>query len=217
MRLNSALLLTSCLLLAACGDKTPNPADAKPAMNNAAVNPNAPPANTARPTISEAPAIAGSGCSDGSAKIEFQAQQDSFKLTLPSIEINEQRKNLTCNIAIPVTIPSGYQVSIIPLRFSGNLEGNGLQLELRREYFFAGSTGNPHINALALPSNNQFELQDAVNNEDNLQWSICGQDTNIRANTRVLFKGGAGQANITLSSTDPADPLLFKLNYRACQ
>jgi hypothetical protein len=235
MRFNYFMLALGCCLLSSCGDKTANSPTASadlspPATTTAPVAATSAPAtNTAinttvvsaatTPVIADAPAIAGSGCSAGSSQLEFQPKQDSFKLTLAELEVGTaqgQKSNVTCNFAIPVTVPAGYQVSILPLHFAGNLVGSGLKIELRREYFFAGTTGTPQVSPFALPANSQFELSDPINNDDSLQWSLCGQDTNIRLNLRLLIKGGEGQAKIKLSSTDTAQPDLFKLNYRAC-
>lgn len=229
MRFNYLILALSCCLLSACGDKPANNQATSPDLAPMPSNPAA--ATTATPTtsaatnnaatavITDVPAIAGSGCIEGSAQLEFQPQQTSFKLSLAELEVGTaqgQKTNITCTFAIPVTVPAGYQVSIIPLHFAGNLTGNGLKIEVRREYFFAGTTGTPQVSALALPADNPFELSDQLNPDDSLQWSLCGQDTNIRANTRILVKGGEGQAKIKISSTDTAQPNLFTLNVRPC-
>lgn len=220
MRFQYSILILSSCLLAACGDKT-TPSPVPPSETAASTN-NAAATNmtgAATPVITDVPAIAGSGCAAGSAQLEFQAKQASFQLTLAELEVGtgqNQKRNITCNLAIPVTIPAGYQVSIVPLHFTGTLEGNGLQLEIRREYFFAGTTGTPQVSALALPSNSQFEISDMVKDDDTLQWSSCGQDANVRANTRILVKSGEGQAKVKISSTDATQPTVFKLNYRPC-
>ncbi len=218
MRSHSALLILSCCCLVSCGGKT---------VNNHAPSPELPTSTTPNPTtggvslpvIAETPAIAGSGCPAGSEQVELQPQAASFKLSLNELAIGtgqDQQGNITCNLAIPVTVPNGYQVSLIPLHFTGSLSGNGLKIELRREYFFAGSTGTPQISTLALPTDSQFTISDSLNPEDTRQWSGCGQDTNLRVNLRLRLKGGEGQAKLNISSTDKAEPTLFKLNYRVC-
>lgn len=217
MRSHYVLLLLSCWFLASCDDKTVNNQANSPELP-ANSNPNT--GSATLPVLAETPAIAGSGCPEGSAQLELQPPSASFKLTLNELAIGTgqgQNGNLTCNLAIPVTVPNGYQVSLIPLHFAGNLSGNGLTIELRREYFFAGSTGASQVNSLALPTDSQFAISDSVNPDDTLQWSNCGQDTNIRVNLRLRIKGGEGQANLKISSTDKAELTLFKLNYRVCQ
>lgn len=224
MRSHYVLLMLSCWLLASCGDKAPNnqvtspelPTQPAPALPTPTTNT---PSNSALPMIADTPAIAGSGCPADSAQLEFQPRQASFKLRINELELGTaqgQATHITCNLAITVTVPTGYQVSILPLHFAGNLTGNGLSIELRREYFFAGTTGTPQVSRFALPKDSQFEISDSLKNEDALQWSSCGQDTNIRVNTRILVKGGEGQAKLKISSTDTAQAALFKLNYRAC-
>lgn len=218
------LVLSSCFLVS-CGDKTANNQAASPDLPAqpvpAPANPNTGTAGaSALPFIVDTPSVAGSGCPAGDAQLEFQPQQTSFKLILNALEVGTaqgQNNNLTCNLAIPVTVPAGYQVSVLPLHFAGSLSGNALKLELRREYFFAGTTGTPQVSSLALPTDSQFDISDKVNEEDTLHWSSCGQDTIIRVNTRVLTKGGEGQAKLNISSTDKAEPTVFKLNYRACR
>lgn len=217
MRSHYILLLLSCWFLASCGDKAVNNQASSPELP-ASSNPNT--GSATLPVLAETPAIAGSGCPAGSEQFELQPQAASFKLSLNELAIGttqDQQGNITCNLAIPVTVPNGYQVSLIPLHFTGNLSGNGLSIELRRAYFFAGSTGTPQVSHLALPIDSQFSISDSVDPEDTLQWSNCGQDTNIRVNLRLRIKGGEGQANLKISSTDKAEPTLFKLNYRVCQ
>lgn len=224
MRSHYFLLMLACYFLISCGDKTANNQAASPDLpaNPAPATPNpntGTASNSALPVITDLPSVAGSGCAAGSEQLEFQPQQASFKLSINELQVGTaqgQKTNLTCNLAIPVTVPAGYQVSIVPLHFAGNLTGNGLKLELRREYFFAGTTGTPQVSALSLPNDSEFDISDTVNDEDTLQWSGCGQDTIIRANTRLLVKGGEGQATLSFSSTDTTAPTLFKLNYRAC-
>lgn len=217
MRSHSVLLILSCCFLASCDDKAVNNQASSPELA-ATSNPNT--GGVSLPVLAEAPVIAGSGCPAGSEQLELRPQSASFKLSLAEWVIGtgqDQNGNITCNIAIPVTVPNGYQVSLIPLHFTGSLSGNGLSIELRREYFFAGSTGTPQVSHLTLPTDSQFVISDSVNPQDTLQWSACGQDTNIRVNMRLRIKGGEGQANLNISSTDTAEPTLFKLNYRVCQ
>ncbi|HMT92360.1 DUF4360 domain-containing protein [uncultured Thiothrix sp.] len=217
MRSHSVLLILSCCFLASCGDKAINNQASSPELP-ASSNPNT--GSVSLPVLAETPAIAGSGCPAGSAQVELQPQSASIKLRFNDLVIGtgqDQNGNITCNLAIPVTVPNGYQVSLIPLHFTGNLSGNGLTIELRRAYFFAGSIGASQVSSLALPTDSQFSISDSVNPEDTLQWSNCGQDTNIRVNLRLRIKGGEGQANLKISSTDKAEPTLFKLNYRVCQ
>lgn len=222
MRFHYLLILLSGSLLVACGDKTannqatPEPAATTATTATATTAPAAP--STATPMISDLPAIAGSGCAAGNAKIEVQSNKDSFTLNLAELEAGTegQKTNITCTLAIPVSVPAGYQVSILPMHFKGSLAGNGLKVELRREYFFAGTTGTPEVSSLSSPADSSFDISDTVNNDDVTQWSICGEDTNIRANVRLIVKAGQGLAKLVISSGDTAQPNLFKLNYRPC-
>ena len=224
-----SVLLLSGLLLIACGEKKPDTAPTNPTTTsttdtttttpNTATTTSTTPATPAAtstspsevlPSIASEPVLAGSGCAAGSAKVEFQAGQSSFTLTLQPMTLKQGR--ITCNLAIPVTVPNGYQVALLPLRFTGTLQGNGAELTLHRTYFTAGDIGTPQINTLTA-KDSPFTVADSFADEQ--QWAKCGEDVNLRVNMSAMLQGN-GQGTITLNSTDPDNPTVFKLNYRKC-
>ena len=172
---------------------------------------------TALPFFANSPDFAGTGCKARTDVLTFQPNQQSFSLNLPPMEVGTktgQSRRVTCNLVMPVSVPQGYQVALMPLHFAGTVEGSTLQVELRREYFFAGSLGNPLTDTLSMQNANSVDVIDSFT--DDSQWAKCGESVNLRANISLRVITGEGQAHLSLTSTDTAQPTVFSLIYRAC-
>ncbi|WP_020394573.1 DUF4360 domain-containing protein [Thiolinea disciformis] len=234
MRINYFLIALSCSLLAACGDKSEktestsatvvNTANASGIMppNTPVTSPSTTPATPPAPppVTLDKPAIAGTACPVDSVTSELQANQDSLKINIPEIVIGIKpglSGNVNCNIAIPVRVAQGYQVAVMPLRFSGTFNSTNLKILIQRSYFLAGDAGITQTSTLTADANKQFDISDTINPDDASHWTKCGEDANLRANVRLMTRSGQGEAKVTIQSTDTADPRLFKLVYRACQ
>ena len=157
----------------------------------------------------KAPAIAGSGCPSGSS--DFAITPDGATLSILFDRYIAESGNKSCNIAIPVHIPNGFQVSAMTADFRGFVEGRG---ELRRSYFFAGDR-TPTIK-----TNLRNRRGDDYTVRDNLMvmsesWSRCGEDVNMRINSRIRAHGR--HSSISVDSLDLSSGVVFHLKYRRCR
>lgn len=156
----------------------------------------------------KAPAMGGNGCPSGTTG--FSISPDGTSLSILFDGYIAEPGNKTCNIAMPVHVPSGYQVSTVTADYRGFVEGRA---ELRRSYFFAGDR-TPTIKSKLRSRDGDDYLK-----RDNLRlsshsWSKCGQDVNMRVNTRIRTKGR--NSYVSLDSLDLSTGMIFQLQYRRC-
>ncbi len=99
-----------------------------------------------------------------------------------------------CNLAIPIRVAQGYQVSLVTV-LSGFVSARaGSQIKLNHEQFFAGTRG-PALAKTFTNTQQEFRLINATSSS-NMAWSACGANTNARLNTSVM-----AQANSRLDQT----------------
>lgn len=187
---------------------------AEPETTANTVNPATTTPSTELPYFASSPDFAGNGCKANTNALIFQPHQQSFSLTLPPMEVGTQAgqaRRVVCNLVMPVSVPDGYQVALLPLSFTGTIQGATLQVELRREYFFAGSMNTPLTDTLDTQTT---RVSDSFSDDN--QWAKCGESVNLRANISLRVMQGEGLAQISLHSTDAQQPTVFSLVYRAC-
>ncbi len=156
----------------------------------------------------KAPAIAGSGCPGGTT--DYAITPDGTTLSILFDNYVAEPGNKSCNIAIPVHVPNGFQVSTLKADFRGFVEGRA---ELRRSYFFAGQRGPSKRTALSSRSGRDYLERDNLLLISN-SWSRCGKDVNMRINSRIRTKNN--RSFISVDSLDLATGMIFKVQYRRC-
>ncbi|MCK5902270.1 MAG: DUF4360 domain-containing protein [Cocleimonas sp.] len=157
----------------------------------------------------KAPAIAGSGCPSGSS--DFAITPDGSTLSILFDSYIADPGNKSCNIAVPVHVPNGFQVSTMTADFRGFIEGRG---ELRRSYFFAGDRTPVLKNKLYSKHGDDYLVRDNLMTMTE-SWSACGQDVNMRINSRIRTKGK--RSSISVDSLDLTNGVVFQLQYRKCR
>lgn len=156
----------------------------------------------------QAPAIAGSGCPAGST--DFAITPDGQTLTILFDAFTASPGNLTCNIAIPVHVPNGFQVSLMTADYRGFIQG---QAELRRSYFFAGDTGPSLATPLSSSSGKEYTQRDnLLTMSDTI--ARCGQDVNLRINSRIRTVNNS--SSISVDSLDLNNGMILHLQYNRC-
>ncbi|MCK5902244.1 MAG: DUF4360 domain-containing protein [Cocleimonas sp.] len=157
----------------------------------------------------KAPAIAGSGCPSGTS--DFAITPDGTTLSVLFDSYIAEPGNKTCNIAVPVHVPNGFQVSTMTADFRGFVEGRA---ELRRSYFFAGQRTRAMKRRLNSKTGDEYFVHDElmVMSES---WSQCGEDVNMRINSRIRTRGK--NSSISVDSLDLNSGVVFKLQYRQCE
>ncbi len=156
----------------------------------------------------QAPAIAGSGCPAGTT--DFAITPDGQTLTILFDAFSADPGNVTCNIAVPVHVPNGFQVSLMTADYRGFVEGSA---ELRRSYFFAGATGPSLVTPLSSSSGKEYTQRDNLVTMSE-SFAKCGQDVNLRINSRIRTK--TNSSSISVDSLDLNNGMIFQLQYRKC-
>ena len=147
-------------------------------------------ANTQAASVSfDRPAIAGSGCSAHTYSYQTRRIQNGALLTLSLKSFRANPGNVTCNVALPISVPNGYRVTEINGVFIGSAKGKA---ELRRSYFLAGSTGASLVSKWASSTGHVFTQQD----NQRLK-AACGEDVNVRLNSRLRTSSTTSSARIS--------------------
>lgn len=154
------------------------------------------------------PAIAGTGCPAGTT--DFAITPDGQTLTVLFDSYTADPGNLTCNLAIPVHVPNGFQVSLMTADYRGFVQGKA---ELRRSYFFAGATGPSLVTPLSSGGGKDYLQRDNLLTMSQ-SFARCGQDVNLRINSRIRTKTNSSM--ISVDSLDLNNGMIFHLKYKKC-
>lgn len=154
------------------------------------------------------PAIAGSGCPAGTT--DYAITPDGQTLTVLFDSYTADPGNLSCNIAIPVHVPNGFQVSLMTADYRGFVQGKA---ELRRSYFFAGSTGPSLVTPMSSAGGKDYTQRDNLLTMTE-SFARCGQDVNLRINSRIRTKTNSSM--ISVDSLDLNNGMIFHLKYKKC-
>lgn len=165
----------------------------------------------------------GTGCPAGSAGIIISPDKTSFFISFDRF-IAEAGGNSgrpldrkSCALAIPVTIPAGYSLSLIPAGIKGfvSLPAGG-EGEVNVESFFAGAQGPRLTKTFQGPLEKDFSLT-FPDSEESSTYSPCGGTTNLRVNTSVLVKASEGGQNAVIIIDNPDNQgQLFLIKWKQC-
>lgn len=158
--------------------------------------------------------FAGTGCPANTVSING-ANSDTMSILFSGYEAGADsdsgRKRASCNFAVPVRVPQGYQVSTMTADWQGYATGKS---QLKRKYFFAGQ---PHVPWLTTKFNSNYD--DDFLKRDNLMhststWSRCGRDVNLRINSNI--RSLRHNSTIGIGALDLQNKVVFKLQWRRC-
>lgn len=164
----------------------------------------------------------GNGCPSGSASVTLSPDAKALSILFDqySAEAGNGRSidRKSCNIAIPVHVPSGMSVSIIEVDYRGYVSAPaGGSASFRTEYFFAGSRGPTFTKNFNGPYDDEYTLKSNLG-LNAVVWSACGADVNLRVNTSMVAKSNR-RMDTTLATVDSADfkaGLIYHLQWRRC-
>lgn len=170
------------------------------------------------------PGYGGNGCPAGSASVTLSPDAKSLSIIFdqfiaeagPGVGKTLDRKS--CNIAIPVYIPSGYSISIIAVDYRGfvSLPRNATS-KLQAEYFFAGMRGPVFVRDFRGVQNTDYTFNNTLGVAANV-WSPCGADVNLRVNTSMMLQNrGFEDALATVDSADVNAGIVYQLQWRTCR
>lgn len=159
------------------------------------------------------PGYGGTGCPDGTGIVVRGFSNQAAAYVFDAYKVGDSGRSVdrkTCAIAIPVDVPAGVSVAVrnVGLRGAANLP-DGLDATLTVEAFSAGETGEPVELSFSGPANTGF-LRFVTVPDDQLDWSACGEDINLRVNTSLRTKGN-DEAAVSLSSL-----IIYPLATKAC-
>lgn len=170
------------------------------------------------------PAYGGTGCPAGTASVSVSPSNDAVSILFDQYVAEAGRTTArridrkSCNITIPVFVPSGYSVAIFQVDYRGyNAIPAGGQSRFDAEYFWAGSRG-PRISRIFNgPTNDIFSVRDDLV-ATTLVWSPCGASVNLRINSSMMAQANS-RMDQTLAMVDSADissGLVYHLQWRRC-
>ena len=153
----------------------------------------------------------GSGCPAGSMSMALSADEKSVARSFDAFAVGDNgaaTDRKTCNLDIPVHIPSGMAAAVTGFHLRGTVTlPAGQKASLSTEMFFAGGHWAAPAFAFAATPGGKYDRAIAVPAEQQI-WSGCGDDGQLRLNLGLRAKG---DANIKVSiETLSLDPLAMK-------
>jgi hypothetical protein len=115
-------------------------------------------------------------------------------------------KNLSCQAAVKLHIPGGYQVALATVNTRGYAYlDQGIQARETSSYFFAGIPLGAHPHTMMVgPYDGFYEFSDTVPLES-LVWSACGTSALFGINTTLNLNAKANPNGQAIFSTDTID------------
>jgi hypothetical protein len=158
----------------------------------------------------------GTGCPQGTYTVSGE-NTDTMTIMFGQYDAAKPKSNAasgmfrtSCNCVVPVSVPSGYQISNLTADWRGYAEG---RTKLHREYFIAGQRG-PSANS---SPRGDYTLRDNLMHET---WNKCGRGVvPMRVNSSIWAK--SNPSYISVDTVDlknkPKVVLTFRLNWRQCR
>lgn len=171
------------------------------------------------------PSHAGTGCPIGSVAAVLSPDSTKLSLLFDQYVVEAGNSSLSgklsdrkgCTVAVPVTIPNGWSVSIMRVDYRGyyNIPVGG-RGRFDTEYFFAGMR-SPKLVENFRPGEDSYTLTDNVAIRGQV-YSRCGAKENLRISTSLSVNSNrrGDDAQATLDSIDVDSEVIFHLAWRRC-
>ena len=170
------------------------------------------------------PAYGGNGCPAGSASAVLSPDAKSLTILFDKFVVEtggstgKQSDRKSCNVAIPVHVPSGLTVSVFKIDYRGfNNLPYGAYSQFNVEYFFAGTRGPSLTKTFAGNLSANYMLSNDIIGRATT-WSPCGQDVLLRSNSNMFVKTNPNMAEAmsTLDSMDIKSGIQYQLKWARC-
>jgi hypothetical protein len=159
------------------------------------------------------PGYGGSGCPDGTGIVVRGFSNQAAAYVFDAYQVGDNGRSLdrkTCAIAIPVDVPAGVSVAVRNVGFRGAAKlADGVEATFSVEAFSAGETGEIVEMPFTGPTDTGF-LRMQTLPDDQLDWSACGEDINLRVNTSLRTRGNEDAA-VSLNAL-----IVYPLATKAC-
>lgn len=171
------------------------------------------------------PSYGGTGCPAGSASVTLSPDQSTLSILFDSYVVEaggitgKRLDRKGCNVAIPVSVPNGYSISIFQVDYRGfNAIPMGGRSQFSVEYFFAGSRGPSYTRTFLGPLTDNYTLTNMLQ-ANALVWSPCGAEVTLRSNSNMLVMSNARneQTLATVDSADISAGLIYHIALRRCR
>lgn len=132
----------------------------------------------------------------------------------PPADSSSNLQRSSCNFAVPVHIPAGWQISLLTSDWRGYASGTA---ELHREYFFAddqtgGMTFSTPFNE---PDGIDYTERDSLESSSYTACQSEDRDVNLRINSALQAK--SDESYIGIDTIDMNNKVVFKLNSKTCR
>jgi hypothetical protein len=170
------------------------------------------------------PAYGGNGCPAGTASASVSPDAKSLSIIFDQFMVEAgaatgrtlDRKS--CNIAIPVHVPSGFSISLVAVDYRGFVSlPRGAMARLSAEYFFAGSMGPRFAQDFHGVRDQDYLFTNNLGISAQV-WSPCGADVNLRVNAAMMVRNPTWQdALATVDSADVRAGIIYQIQSRRCR
>jgi hypothetical protein len=170
-------------------------------------------------------AMAGSGCSPGTADVAVSPDNTAFTAIYseylaqagPGIAATEGRKN--CQLNVLVHVPQGFTFAITKVDYRGyGLLQRGATATQRANYYFQGMTQSTYTtHPIVAPLDDNWFASDEVPVAA-VVWHPCGELRNLNINTELrVAKGTSTDASfLTMDSTDGSIATTYHFAWSRC-
>ncbi len=170
------------------------------------------------------PSYGGNGCPGGSASAILSPDNSELSVLFDNYiaeagaTTGRRIDRKSCNLAVPVRVPSGYSVAIVQVDYRGYTAipaGGRNQFDV--EYFWAGARGPKISRVFTGPSNDSYIVTDRLL-ASTLVWSGCGAEVNLRINSSMMAQSNSRMEQTigTVDSVDVSSGLIYHLTWRRC-
>lgn len=172
------------------------------------------------------PAFNGTGCPIGSVATALSPDETQLSILFdqfvveagPAAGTNLARKN--CSIAIPVTVPNGYSVSVVGVDYRGfvGLPSGRASATFTASYFFADARGVSFSRNFRAGTNDNYVIENDLLVTAQT-WSRCGARTNLRISSSMMVNNPQmnQDAIATVDSVDVSSGIIYQLQFRSCR
>lgn len=156
----------------------------------------------------------GTGCKPGETSVRLSSSRRVLRLQFQEyvVESTGRLDRKSCGVAIPVHVPKGLQVSVVPVELSGFAAVGADSLgQINVESFFVGQKAEMIAHDLSAHSGHFNVRSHGASGAEG--WSECGKDTFLRVNTSALTKAGGEDSWSQVAVTSAA---LFQIRTQKC-
>ena len=171
------------------------------------------------------PAYGGTGCPAGTASVTLSPDETALSILFDQFATEAGRTTgrqidrKSCNLSIPVQVPSGYSVALFQVDYRGyNAVPAGALNRFDVEYFWAGSRGPRVARIFNGPMNDNYTLTDNLL-ASSIVWTPCGASVNLRVNASMMAQSNRQMEQTigTVDSVDLTNGIVYHLQTRRCR